>query len=186
MKNIFLFPGQRAQFQGMMMDLYESSSMEKKTIDKFSEISGENIVTLLRDTDISVLSRTDKSQLAITAASLAMVAALKEKGIEPEAVAGFSLGEFSALCVSGILSFEDTVKIVKVRGEIMQKVCDEIAEKALEGEKPEPSLSRSSTSFTMLCCSLLSSRSSMRCFRVSRSQPTPIFSVSYRGVRLPG
>ena len=136
MKNIFLFPGQGAQFQGMMMDLYESSSMAKKTIDKFSEISGENIVALLRDTDISVLSRTDKSQLAITAASLAMVAALKEKGIEPEAVAGFSLGEFSALCVSGILSFEDTVKIVKVRGEIMQKVCDEIAEKALEGEKP--------------------------------------------------
>ena len=56
MKNIFLFPGQGAQFQGMMMDLYESSSMAKKTIDKFSEISGENIVALLRDTDISVLN----------------------------------------------------------------------------------------------------------------------------------
>ena len=136
MKNIFLFPGQGSQFQGMMMDLYESSSLAKKTIDKFSEISGEDIVALLRDTDISVLSRTDKSQLAITAGSLAVVAALKEKGIEPDAVAGFSLGEFSALCVSGILSFEDTVKLVKVRGEIMQKVCDEIAACAGEGEKP--------------------------------------------------
>ena len=136
MKNIFLFPGQGSQFQGMMMDLYESSSLAKKTIDKFSEISGEDIVALLRDTDISVLSRTDKSQLAITAGSLSVVAALKEKGIEPDAVAGFSLGEFSALCVSGILSFEDTVKIVKVRGEIMQKVCDEIAANAVEGEKP--------------------------------------------------
>ncbi|MEE0999094.1 MAG: ACP S-malonyltransferase [Treponemataceae bacterium] len=136
MQNVFLFPGQGSQFQGMMMDLYESSSMAKKTIDKFSELSGEDIVALLRDTDISVLSRTDKSQLAITAASLAMVAALKEKGIEPDAVAGFSLGEFSALCVSGILSFEDTVKIVKVRGEIMQKVCDEIASCAGEGEQP--------------------------------------------------
>ena len=41
MKNIFLFPGQGSQFQGMMMDLYESSSLAKKTIDKFSEISGE-------------------------------------------------------------------------------------------------------------------------------------------------
>lgn len=136
MKNVFLFPGQGSQFQGMMMDLYESSSLAKKTIDKFSEISGEDIVALLRDTDISVLSRTDKSQLAITAGSLAVVAALKEKGIEPDAVAGFSLGEFSALCVSGILSFEDTVKLVKVRGEIMQKVCDEIASCAGEGEKP--------------------------------------------------
>lgn len=136
MKNIFLFPGQGSQFQGMMMDLYESSSLAKKTIDKFSEISGEDIVALLRDTDISVLSRTDKSQLAITAGSLAVVAALKEKGIEPDAVAGFSLGEFSALCVSGILSFEDTVKLVKVRGEIMQKVCDEIASCAGDGEKP--------------------------------------------------
>lgn len=136
MKNIFLFPGQGSQFQGMMMDLYESSSLAKKTIDKFSEISGEDIVALLRDTDISVLSRTDKSQLAITAGSLAVVAALKEKGIEPDAVAGFSLGEFSALCVSGILSFEDTVKLVKVRGEIMQKVCDEISSCAGDGEKP--------------------------------------------------
>ena len=136
MKNIFLFPGQGSQFQGMMMDLYESSSLAKKTIDKFSEISGEDIVALLRDTDISVLSRTDKSQLAITAGSLAVVAALKAKGIEPDAVAGFSLGEFSALCVSGILSFEDTVKLVKVRGEIMQKVCDEIASCAGDGEKP--------------------------------------------------
>ena len=136
MQNVFLFPGQGSQFQGMMMDLYESSSLAKKTIDKFSEISGEDIVALLRDTDISVLSRTDKSQLAITAGSLAVVAALKEKGIEPDAVAGFSLGEFSALCVSGILSFEDTVKIVKVRGEIMQKVCDEIASCAGDGEKP--------------------------------------------------
>ena len=136
MQNVFLFPGQGSQFQGMMMDLYESSSLAKKTIDKFSEISGEDIVALLRDTDISVLSRTDKSQLAITAGSLAVVAALKEKGIEPDAVAGFSLGEFSALCVSGILSFEDTVKLVKVRGEIMQKVCDEIASCAGDGEKP--------------------------------------------------
>lgn len=129
-KYAFLFPGQGAQFQGMAVDLYEASAASKKCMDSFSEVAGEDIPALLRDSSAEVLSRSDRSQLAITAASLSVAAALEEKGIKPSACAGFSLGEFSALYSAGVLSFEDTVRVVKQRGEIMQRVCDDIAAKS--------------------------------------------------------
>lgn len=127
MKNVFLFPGQGAQYQGMGVDFYENSECAKKLIDNMSAICGEDIYSLLKNTPNEELSRSDRSQLAITAVELACAEVLKEKGITPAACAGFSLGEFSALCISGILSFEDTVKLVQKRGQIMQKVCDEIS-----------------------------------------------------------
>ena len=126
-KYAFLFPGQGSQTQGMMKDVCEVSAAARACIDRISEVAGEDITALLWDTPAEKLSRSDRSQLAITAGSLAVVAALKEKGIEPSACAGFSLGEFPALCTSGVLSFEDTIRVVKQRGEIMQKICDEIA-----------------------------------------------------------
>ena len=126
-KYAFLFPGQGAQTQGMMKDVCEASQAARACIDRVSEIAGEDITALLWDTPAEQLSRSDRSQLAITAASLAVAAALKEKGITPAACAGFSLGEFPALCTSGVLSFEDTIRVVKRRGEIMQAVCDGIA-----------------------------------------------------------
>lgn len=126
-KYAFLFPGQGAQFPGMGVDLYEASPAAKECLDTVSEIAGEDVLALLRDSPADVLSRSDRSQLAITAVSLTVAAVLKEKGIEPSACAGFSLGEFPALCVSGVLSFADTVRVVKQRGEIMQRVCDSIA-----------------------------------------------------------
>ncbi|MBO4319182.1 MAG: ACP S-malonyltransferase, partial [Treponema sp.] len=65
----------------------------------------------------------------------AVIQVLKEKGIEPSAVMGFSLGEFPALYAAGVLSFEDVIKVVRQRGLIMQKVCDEIAEQN-QGKAP--------------------------------------------------
>lgn len=126
-KYAFLFPGQGAQFQGMAVDLYGASPAARKCLDAFAEVAGEDIVALLRDSPAETLARSDRSQLAITAASFAVIAALKEKGIEPSICAGFSLGEFPALYAAGVLSFEDTVRVVKQRGEIMQRVCDGIA-----------------------------------------------------------
>ena len=82
---------------------------------------------LLWESDADSLSRSDNSQIAITTASLAIMAALKDKGIEPSAAMGFSLGEFPALYAAGVLSFEDVIKVVRQRGLIMQKVCEEIA-----------------------------------------------------------
>ena len=127
MKYAFLFSGQGSQFKGMAQDICEHSVAAKKVIDDVSKITHRDISALLWNTESEVLSRSDNSQIAISTMSLAIVAALKEKGIEPSAVAGFSLGEFPALCVAGVLSFKDMVTVVNQRGAIMQETCEQIA-----------------------------------------------------------
>lgn len=134
-KYAFLFPGQGAQAPGMVKDVAESFSSAKKVIDDVSSIVNLDMAKLLWESDAAELSRSDNSQIAITAASLALIAALKDKNIEPSAAMGFSLGEFPALYAAGVLSFEDVVKVVRQRGLIMQKVCEEIAAKN-EGHAP--------------------------------------------------
>lgn len=134
-KYAFLFPGQGAQAPGMIKDVAESFSSAKKVIDDVSSIVNLDMAKLLWESDAAELSRSDNSQIAITAASLALMAALKDKNIEPSAAMGFSLGEFPALYAAGVLSFEDVVKVVRQRGLIMQKVCEEIAAKN-EGHAP--------------------------------------------------
>ena len=134
-KYAFLFPGQGAQAPGMVKDVAESFSSAKKVIDDVSSIVNLDMAKLLWESDAAELSRSDNSQIAITAASLALMAALKDKNIEPSAARGFSLGEFPALYAAGVLSFEDVVKVVRQRGLIMQKVCEEIAAKN-EGHAP--------------------------------------------------
>lgn len=126
-KYAFLFPGQGAQAPGMIKDVAEAFPSAKKVIDDVSSIVNIDVSALLWDSDAETLSRSDNSQLAITTASLAIMAALKDKGIEPAAAMGFSLGEFPALYAAGVLSFEDVIKIVRQRGLIMQAVCEEIA-----------------------------------------------------------
>ncbi|MBE6350454.1 MAG: ACP S-malonyltransferase [Spirochaetaceae bacterium] len=127
MNYIFLYPGQGAQFQGMIKDVCDQSSEAREVLEKAEAITGEKISDWLWNIDATELARSDRSQLAITVASLALTAALKAKGIEADAFAGFSLGEFSALCSSGVLSFEDTITLVYQRGKIMQKACEAIA-----------------------------------------------------------
>jgi len=126
-KYAFLFPGQGAQAPGMIKDVAEAYPCAKKVIDDVTAITGVDMEKLLWETDQAELSRSDNSQLAITTASIALMAVLKEKGIEPSAAMGFSLGEFPALYAAGVLSFEDVIKVVRQRGLIMQKVCEEIA-----------------------------------------------------------
>lgn len=135
MRYIFLYPGQGAQFQGMIKDVCDQSSEAREVLEKAEAITGEKISDWLWNIDAGELARSDRSQLAITVASLALTAALKAKGIEADAFAGFSLGEFSALCSSGVLSFEDTIKLVHQRGKIMQKACEDIAQ-ASQGNPP--------------------------------------------------
>lgn len=134
-KYAFLFPGQGAQAPGMVKDVAESSASAKKIIDDVSAIVGLDVAKLMWESDAETLSRSDNSQLAITTASIAIMAALKDKGIEPSAAMGFSLGEFPALYAAGVLSFENVIKVVRQRGLIMQKVCEEIAA-ANEGHAP--------------------------------------------------
>ncbi len=126
-KYAFLFPGQGAQAPGMVKDVADAFSSAKKVIDDVSSIINVDMQKLLWEADAAALSRSDNSQIAITTASLAIMAALKDKGIEPSAAMGFSLGEFPALYAAGVLSFEDVIKVVRQRGLIMQAVCEEIA-----------------------------------------------------------
>ncbi|MCR5400497.1 MAG: ACP S-malonyltransferase [Treponema sp.] len=134
-KFAFLFPGQGAQEPGMLKDVCEAFPEARKVVDDVTKITGVDMPKLLWESDAATLSRSDNSQLAITTASLAVMAVLKSKGIEPSASMGFSLGEFPALYAAGVLSFEDVIKVVRQRGLIMQKTCENIA-KANEGHAP--------------------------------------------------
>lgn len=134
-KFAFLFPGQGAQEPGMLKDICEAFPVARKIIDKISEITGVDMPKLMWESEASVLSRSDNSQLAITAASVATMKVLEEKGVVPASAMGFSLGEFPALYAAGVLSFEDVIKVVQKRGQIMQAVCEQIASEN-EGHAP--------------------------------------------------
>jgi [acyl-carrier-protein] S-malonyltransferase len=126
-KNIvYLFPGQGAQYSGMAMDLLESDSV-KSLFNTASEIFGKDVKELLQS-DADALKRTDVSQPAITAANLAAAEFLKNQGFSPAACAGFSLGEYAALVCAGIISAADCFRLIKARGDAMQKTCDRLRE----------------------------------------------------------
>jgi len=123
---VYLFPGQGAQFSGMAMDLLESDAV-KSLFNTASEIFGKDVKELLQS-DADTLKRTDVSQPAITAANLAAAEYLKDKGFAPAACAGFSLGEYAALVCAGVVSSADCFKLIKARGEAMQKASDKLRE----------------------------------------------------------
>ncbi|MCL2441399.1 MAG: ACP S-malonyltransferase [Treponema sp.] len=123
-KLVYLFPGQGAQYSGMAMDLLESDSV-KTLFETASDILGKDIKELL-NSDADTLKRTDISQPAITTANLAAMFYLSDKGFTPSACAGFSLGEYAALVCANIISAADCFRLVKIRGEAMQKTADKL------------------------------------------------------------
>jgi [acyl-carrier-protein] S-malonyltransferase len=128
MKYAYLFPGQGAQYSGMAMDLLSSNAV-KSLFDTASLIFEKDVKELLQS-DADALKRTDVSQPAITAANLAAMTFLNENGFTPSACAGFSLGEYAALVCAGIINAADCFRLVKIRGEAMQKTADRLREKA--------------------------------------------------------
>lgn len=127
-KFVYLFPGQGAQYPGMALDFLSSDAV-KKLFDTASGIFGKDAKELLQS-DADTLKRTDVSQPAITLANLAAAAFLGERGFSPAACAGFSLGEYAALVYSGIIDAPDCLRLVKARGEAMQKTADRLREEA--------------------------------------------------------
>ena len=120
------FPGQGAQAPGMGKDLYENSQAAKLVFEEASEGAGLDVAKLCFESDKATLSRTENSQIAIFTHSMAAWAALKEAGVEFKAAAGFSLGEYTALAAAGVVSLADGVKIVSMRGKLMQHAADTI------------------------------------------------------------
>ncbi|HUI71625.1 MAG TPA: ACP S-malonyltransferase [Spirochaetia bacterium] len=121
MKNCFLFPGQGSQYPGMARDLWEKVPSIKDLFAKASDASGADAEKLLFESSEDDLKATDKTQIAITVANLAASTALKESGIPLQGCAGFSLGEYAALCEAGVIRLQDVFPIVKTRGMLMEK-----------------------------------------------------------------
>eukprot|EP00526_Cylindrotheca_closterium_P013865 CAMPEP_0113625214 /NCGR_PEP_ID=MMETSP0017_2-20120614/13023_1 /TAXON_ID=2856 /ORGANISM="Cylindrotheca closterium" /LENGTH=351 /DNA_ID=CAMNT_0000535319 /DNA_START=72 /DNA_END=1127 /DNA_ORIENTATION=+ /assembly_acc=CAM_ASM_000147 len=130
-KVAFMFPGQGAQFVGMCGEVCKDVPAAKALFDEASEILGYDLLEVCTEGPKEKLDSTVISQPAIFVASMAAVEKLKEeKGQEAldEATCamGLSLGEYSALCFSGAISFADGVKITKARGEAMQAASDAV------------------------------------------------------------
>jgi [acyl-carrier-protein] S-malonyltransferase len=120
-KTAFLFPGQGSQFVGMAKDLYNNFPEIKKIYETADEIMETKISEICFNGPEDDLKQTKFTQPAIFVHSIAVLELLKQKGILPSASAGHSLGEYSALVAAGAISFEDGLRLVKIRGESMQK-----------------------------------------------------------------
>ncbi|WP_164706552.1 ACP S-malonyltransferase [Intestinibacillus sp. Marseille-P6563] len=119
-----LFPGQGAQHPGMGKEVYDASAAARDVFACASDVAGLDVAKLCFEGSMEELSRTVNSQIAIFTHSMAVLAALKEAGVSFQACAGFSLGEYTALAASGIVSLADGVKIVRKRGQVMQQAAD--------------------------------------------------------------
>ncbi len=120
-KTAFVFPGQGAQTMGMGRELYEKYPEFRRVFELGSEILGRSLEGLCFDTPDDELARTGNAQPALFAVSMGTLAAL---GLRPDAVAGFSLGECSALCAAGAVSLEDGFRLVSERARLMQAAAN--------------------------------------------------------------
>lgn len=121
MKIGFIFPSQSTQYVGMGKELYEKFQVVRDTFDIADKFYGGNQVSKIAlEGPAELLNHTEWAQPCILTLSVAVMNLLKEYGVTPEAVGGFSLGEFSAITAAGILSFEDALKVIKVRAKAMQ------------------------------------------------------------------
>jgi [acyl-carrier-protein] S-malonyltransferase len=117
----YCFPGQGSQAVGMGRAFHEASRAARAVFEESSDALGMDIARLCFDGPEEALQLTANTQPAVLTVSVAAAAALGERGLAPVVVGGHSLGEYSALVVSGALAFRDAVRAVRQRGEFMQE-----------------------------------------------------------------
>ena len=125
----YLFPGQGAQQVGMGQDVYHAYRGARKIFDRASELTGIDLAQMCFSGPAERLNATDVSQVAILTTSMALLQVGQKNGLlEPDkisAAGGLSLGEYTALCVAGVLDFAEAIKLVQKRGQYMQKAADD-------------------------------------------------------------
>jgi [acyl-carrier-protein] S-malonyltransferase len=127
MKRAIVFPGQGSQVVGMGKDFAAAIPECRALFDQANDILGADIATICFEGPQEELNKSNNAQLGIFVASVAAfkAMALKQPGLEFDTLAGHSLGEWTALHVAGVVGFEDTIRILRARGEAMQAACEE-------------------------------------------------------------
>jgi len=119
----YIFPGQGSQFPGMGKDLFDQYEIAKKLFNQANEILGFDLSKIIFEGAKEDLQQTSVTQPAIYVHSVILSKVMGDN-FNPDAVAGHSLGEFSALTAAGAINFESGLKLVSKRAEAMQKACD--------------------------------------------------------------
>ncbi len=124
-KTAFIFPGQGSQSVGMGQEFYQEYDFVRELFNMAEEITKINISRLCFKGPIDELTMTVNLQPAVTAINFACLAAIEKEGIKPDISAGHSLGEYSALGASGVVSKEDIFRLVYKRGQLMHREATE-------------------------------------------------------------
>lgn len=119
-KIAFVFSGQGAQYPGMGKELYDNIAVSKEVFDKADSLK-PGLMNMCFAGDAEELAETKNTQPCMFTMEMAAAKALEEKGVKPEAVAGFSLGEIAAITYGGLVSFEEGLELVSLRGKFMQE-----------------------------------------------------------------
>jgi [acyl-carrier-protein] S-malonyltransferase len=125
MKIAFVFPGQGSQYVGMGKDLFDNFEEVKDIYKTASDALGYDVAELSFNGPKDELNKTFRTQPGLLTASYAAFKVLSSKGVTPAYVAGHSLGEYSAITASGVISFEDAVRLTEKRGQFMQDAVPE-------------------------------------------------------------
>jgi malonyl CoA-acyl carrier protein transacylase len=121
-KFAMVFPGQGSQAVGMLKDLAENYPVVKSTFDEASQVLGYDLWALVQEGPAEELNKTWQTQPALLASSVAIYRVWQSiNGAQPEFMAGHSLGEYSALVCAGVIDFKDAIKLVELRGKLMQE-----------------------------------------------------------------
>ena len=126
-KFAMVFPGQGSQTVGMLAELASDYPIVKETFKQASEVLGYDLWQLVQEGPAEELNKTWQTQPALLTASVAVYRVWQQKypALKPEVMAGHSLGEYSALVCAGVLDFQDAVKLVELRGKLMQQAVPE-------------------------------------------------------------